>query len=613
MPPAGARAVSVATLGFHPPAPFGQFFVAEQDVDGAVGDVDPDPVAVFEQGNGAAFRGLGRDVADGQAARAAAEPSVRQQRALRAQVFGLDIRRGVQHLLHPRSAARSLVADHHHVAGCDPVAQNPLAGFVLRLEDARGPLHHPDGFVHAGGLHDAAVFGEVAVQHGQAAVLAVGELDRPDAAAHGVAVRGLERRVLRKRLLRPFVARRGEAAPVGELVDGVAADVVTVQHGAERPAGDGRDIGVQFAGAVQFAQDRGDAAGAGAVLDVVGVGGGGEFTDARHRARQAVDVGHGEVHAGLLRRGQQVQHRVGRAAHRDVQRDRVLERLERGDAARQHGLVAFHVVGVGHGDDALGRALEQFPAQRVRRQDGAVARQGEADRLVQAVHAVGGEHARARPASRAGGLFHFLHVLVADRVVACADHRMDEVELGEAGGQFGLAGLHRPAGHEDGRDVQSHGGEQHAGRDLVAVGDADHGVGLVRLNHVLHAVGDQLAAGQRVQHAVVAHGDTVVHGDRIELHAVAAVRVHDPFDALAHVVQVYVAGHELGERIGNGNDRFLEIFLLHAGRAPQRTGPGHPASLGGDAAPKSAMLHDGVPPFGNWVRNLADSFLQVAG
>jgi hypothetical protein len=93
---------------------------------------------------------------------------------------------------------------------------------------------------------------------------------------------------------------------------------------------------LQQAGAVELAEDRHDAAGAVHVLHVVrrswparpctGTGTGG----------QAVDVGHGEVDAGLLRGGQQVQHGVGRAAHGDVERHGVLEGLEAGDVARQH-------------------------------------------------------------------------------------------------------------------------------------------------------------------------------------------------------------------------------------------------------------------------------------
>ena len=57
---------------------------------------------------------------------------------------------------------------------------------------------------------------------------------------------------------------------------------------------------------------------------------------ARHAARQPVDVGHGEIDLALMRGGEQMQHGVGRAAHGDVERHRVLERVEVGDAARQH-------------------------------------------------------------------------------------------------------------------------------------------------------------------------------------------------------------------------------------------------------------------------------------
>ncbi len=48
----------------------------------------------------------------------------------------------------------------------------------------------------------------------------------------------------------------------------------------------------------------------------------------------------------------------------------------------------------------------------------------------------------------------------------------------------------------------------------------------VRLDHGFHAVGDQLAAGQRVLHARVAHGDAVADADGVELEGHAA-RPHD--------------------------------------------------------------------------------------
>jgi hypothetical protein len=90
----------------------------------------------------------------------------------------------------------------------------------------------------------------------------------------------------------------------------------------------GGHVGVQLAGAVQLTQDGHDAAGAVHVLNVVLVGVGRDLAQLRHDARQAVDVGHGEVDAGFLRNGQQVQDGVGGAAHGDVQRHRVLEGLE---------------------------------------------------------------------------------------------------------------------------------------------------------------------------------------------------------------------------------------------------------------------------------------------
>ncbi len=103
-------------------------------------------------------------------------------------------------------------------------------------------------------------------------------------------------------------------------------------------------------------------------------------------------------------------------------------------------------------------------------------------------------------------------------------------------------------------------------------------------DHVLDAVGDQVAAGQRVEHAAVAHGDAVVDGDGVELDAEAAGRVDDLLHALADVVQVDVAGDELREAVGDGDDGLLEVGVGHAGGAPQGAGPGHVAAVRRGAA-----------------------------
>ena len=71
------------------------------------------------------------------------------------------------------------------------------------------------------------------------------------------------------------------------------------------------------------------------------------------------------------------------------------------------------VVPLRHVDDEAARALEELPAHRVGREQRAVAGEGEADGLVQAVHAVRGEHARARAARRARGALDVREIGVA--------------------------------------------------------------------------------------------------------------------------------------------------------------------------------------------------------
>ena len=108
-------------------------------------------------------------------------------------------------------------------------------------------------------------------------------------------------------------------------------------------------------------------------------------------------------------------------------------------------------------------------------------------------------------------------------------------------------------------------------------------VGAMRVDHVFDAVGDQLARRQAVEHAVMAHGDAVIDRDGVEFLGDAAGLLDLAGDELAEVLQMDVAGHELGEGVDDRDDRLAEIAVLHAGGAPEAAGAGHVAAVGGGA------------------------------
>ena len=101
------------------------------------------------------------------------------------------------------------------------------------------------------------------------------------------------------------------------------------------------------------------------------------------------------------------------------------------------------------------------------------------------------------------------------------------------------------------------------------------------VDHVLDAVGDDLARRQRIEHPVVPHRDAVVDRDRVELLGDAARGLDLARDQLPHVLQVDVARHELREGIRDRDDRFAEIPILDAGGPPETPRAGHVATVGG--------------------------------
>ncbi|CAB4324195.1 unannotated protein [freshwater metagenome] len=79
------------------------------------------------------------------------------------------------------------------------------------------------------------------------------------------------------------------------------------------------------------------------------------------------------------------------------------------------------------------------------------------------------------------------------------------------------------------------------------------------------------------------HGDAVVNGDRVELLGHAASRSDFAGHELAEILEMHMSGHELGERVGDGDDRLVEIVVGHSRGSPERPGSGHVASMGGGA------------------------------
>jgi hypothetical protein len=71
----------------------------------------------------------------------------------------------------------------------------------------------------------------------------------------------------------------------------------------------------------------------------------------------------------------------------------------------------------------------------------------------------------------------------------------------------------------------------------------------------------------------VAHRDAVVDRDRVELARDPARLLDRRRDDLADRLQVGVAGDELGEGVGDRDDRLAEVLALDAGGAEQRRAP----------------------------------------
>ena len=280
----------------------------------------------------------------------------------------------------------------------------------------------------------------------------------------------------------------------------------------------------------------------------------GHFIESRQRV----------VHLCFVGEGEDVEHRVRRAAHRDVERDRVVDRARGDDVAEGHALLMQL-------EEPSGRALRELVALGGGGEDGAVAGQREADRLAEAVHRVGGEHAAAGPAGRTRLPLELEEPLVGDLTRSALAHALEDGDQVERLAGAGVAPrFHRSAGDEDRRDVGARGAHEHAGDDLVAVRDADERVEAVGADHRLDRVGDDLAGGEGEVHPLVPHDDPVVHADRVELERDAARGADRVLDDFAERLEVDVPRDDVHVRVADGDERAVPLAVLHLTRRAEQ-------------------------------------------
>ncbi len=92
--------------------------------------------------------------------------------------------------------------------------------------------------------------------------------------------------------------------------------------------------------------------------------------------------------------------------------------------------------------------------------------------------------------------------------------------------------------------------------------------------------------GSEVEHAAVAHRDAVVDGDGVELAGDRAGLPDRPRHDVADLAEVDVAGHELGEAVGNRDDGLAEVASGYTGRPEQGPGTGHVPAVSDRSRPE---------------------------
>lgn len=183
-----------------------------------------------------------------------------------------------------------------------------------------------------------------------------------------------------------------------------------------------------------------------------------------------------------------MKHGVGGCTHGNVKRHGIEESLTGGYGTRQDRVVAVLIVCERILHNLACSILEKLDTVDMGCQYRAVSRQGKSDSLCQRVHGIGSEHAGAGTATGACTALYLSKFLITDRRVAALNHGSNQVGILT----FPLSCLHRAAGNEHRRDVKTHGCHKHTRSDLVTIRDANHGIRLMGIDHILNGISDDI-------------------------------------------------------------------------------------------------------------------------
>src|SRR2546422_3630147 len=127
--------------------------------------VDPDRIAFLDERDRSTDCCLGRHVAHDQTVGAAGKPSIGDEADRVPQPRADQRRGGRQHLAHPRTALRTLVADHDHVTMLHASLENRFEACLFGVEYPGRAGHRQR--LYAGDLGDAPFGREVTAQDGE--------------------------------------------------------------------------------------------------------------------------------------------------------------------------------------------------------------------------------------------------------------------------------------------------------------------------------------------------------------------------------------------------------------------------------------------------------------